>query len=74
LRVADNCHARVGMLRAMNHGAERVFNPDRKETFWREAEAEAGSMTRIVDKAERSLACAVPELTRTAGIQLNKRV
>ena len=27
-------HARVGMLLAMNHRAERVFNPDRKETRW----------------------------------------
>jgi hypothetical protein len=27
-------HARVGMLRAMNHGVERVFNPDRKDTHW----------------------------------------
>ena len=26
-------HARVGMLRAMNHGHERVFS-DRKETHW----------------------------------------
>jgi hypothetical protein len=26
--------ARVGMLRAMNHGVERVFNPDRKDTHW----------------------------------------
>jgi hypothetical protein len=25
-------HARVGMLRAMNHGRERVFRSDRKET------------------------------------------
>jgi hypothetical protein len=27
-------HARVGMLLAMNHRAERVANPDRKETHW----------------------------------------
>jgi len=27
-------HARVGMLRAMNHGRERVFRTDRKETHW----------------------------------------
>jgi hypothetical protein len=27
-------HARVGMLRAMNHGVERVFRSDRKETPW----------------------------------------
>jgi hypothetical protein len=27
-------HARVGMLRAMNHGVERVFDPDRKDTNW----------------------------------------
>jgi hypothetical protein len=26
-------HARVGMMRAMNHGNERVFS-DRKETHW----------------------------------------
>jgi hypothetical protein len=26
-------HARVGMLRAMNHGVERVYS-DRKETHW----------------------------------------
>jgi hypothetical protein len=26
-------HARVGMLKAMNHGRERVFS-DRKETHW----------------------------------------
>jgi hypothetical protein len=28
-------HARVGMLRAMHHGAERVFRSDRRETHWR---------------------------------------
>jgi hypothetical protein len=27
-------HARVGMLRAMNHGVERVFRSDRKDTHW----------------------------------------
>jgi hypothetical protein len=27
-------HARVGMLKAMNHGRERVFRTDRKETHW----------------------------------------
>jgi hypothetical protein len=27
-------HARVGMLRAMNHGVEQVFRSDRKETHW----------------------------------------
>jgi hypothetical protein len=27
-------HARVGMLRAMHHGVERVFNSDRKKTHW----------------------------------------
>ncbi len=27
-------HARVGMLRALNRHAERVFNPDRKDTHW----------------------------------------
>ena len=27
-------HARVGMLRALNHGVERVFNPDRKDHHW----------------------------------------
>ena len=26
--------ARIGMLRATNHGVERVFNPDRKDTRW----------------------------------------
>jgi hypothetical protein len=35
-------HARVGMLRAMNHGVERAFRSDRKETRWGEAEVEAG--------------------------------
>jgi hypothetical protein len=28
-------HARVGMLRALNHGVERTFNPDRKDHPWR---------------------------------------
>jgi hypothetical protein len=27
-------YARVGMLRALNHGVERVFRSDRKETHW----------------------------------------
>jgi hypothetical protein len=27
-------HARVGMLRAMNRGVVREFNPDQKETHW----------------------------------------
>lgn len=27
-------HARVGMLRAINHGAERVFRTDRKDAHW----------------------------------------
>jgi DNA-binding XRE family transcriptional regulator len=26
--------ARIGVMRAINHGAERVFNTDRKETHW----------------------------------------
>jgi hypothetical protein len=27
-------HARVGVLRGLNQGVERVFNPDRKDTNW----------------------------------------
>jgi hypothetical protein len=27
--------ARIGFMRALNRHAERVFNPDRKETHWR---------------------------------------
>jgi hypothetical protein len=27
-------HARVGMLRGLNGGVERVFNSDRKDTNW----------------------------------------
>jgi hypothetical protein len=27
-------HARVGMLRTMNHGGERVLRNDRKKTHW----------------------------------------
>ena len=27
-------HARVGMLRAMNHGRERIFRTDRTEMHW----------------------------------------
>jgi hypothetical protein len=27
-------HARIGVLRALNRNAERVFNSDRKETHW----------------------------------------
>jgi hypothetical protein len=27
-------YARVGMLKAMNHGRERVFRTNRKETHW----------------------------------------
>jgi len=27
-------HARIGMLRALNRDAERVFNPDRQDTHW----------------------------------------
>jgi hypothetical protein len=34
-------HTRVGMLRAINHGRERVYS-DRKETHCGQAEAEAG--------------------------------
>jgi hypothetical protein len=26
--------ARIGVMRALNRHAERVFNPDRKETHW----------------------------------------
>jgi hypothetical protein len=37
-------HEWVGMLRAMNHGAERVFNPDRKDPHW-DVEAGAGLLT-----------------------------
>jgi hypothetical protein len=37
IMAADNrgplLHARVGMLRAMNHGKERVYS-DRNETHW----------------------------------------
>jgi hypothetical protein len=27
-------HARIGVMRALHRNAERVFNPDRKETHW----------------------------------------
>ena len=26
--------ARIGVMRALNRGVERVFNPDRKDTHW----------------------------------------
>jgi hypothetical protein len=34
-------HARIGLLRAMNHGRERAYS-DRKETHWGQAEAQEG--------------------------------
>jgi hypothetical protein len=39
IRAAEGCPAwmmmaRIAMLRAMNHGTERVFRSDRKETHW----------------------------------------
>jgi hypothetical protein len=37
--------ARIAMLKAMNHGHERVFRTDRKETHWGKRKAEAGSMS-----------------------------
>jgi hypothetical protein len=27
-------HARIGMMRALNRHVVRVFNPDRKDTYW----------------------------------------
>ena len=26
--------ARIGVMKALNRGVERVFNPDRKDTHW----------------------------------------
>jgi hypothetical protein len=34
-RIAAVLRARVGVLRAMNRGGERVYRTDRKETHWR---------------------------------------
>ena len=31
---ADPLLARIGMMRALNHHVDRVFNPDRKDTHW----------------------------------------
>jgi hypothetical protein len=33
-RGGDPMLARIGVMRALNRGVERVFNPDRKETHW----------------------------------------
>ncbi len=38
-------HARIGMLRALNRNVVRVFNPDRKDKHWGEAQAGEGPMT-----------------------------
>ena len=27
-------HAHVGMMRALNHGVERIYNSDRQDTRW----------------------------------------
>jgi hypothetical protein len=27
-------HARIGVMRALHRNVERMFNPDRKETYW----------------------------------------
>ncbi len=35
-------HARIGMLRALNRNVVRVFNPDRKDKHWGEAQAGEG--------------------------------
>jgi hypothetical protein len=37
-------HARVGVMGALNRNVERVFNSDRKDHHWGEAEAGAGSI------------------------------
>src|SRR6187551_4064234 len=33
-RGGDPLLARIGVMKALNRGVERVFNPDRKETHW----------------------------------------
>ena len=33
-RGGDLMLARIGVMRALNRGVERVFNPDRKDTHW----------------------------------------
>ena len=36
--------ARIAMLKAMNHGHERVFRTDRKETHWGKRKLKSGSV------------------------------
>ena len=50
-------HAHIGMLRAINRHVERVFNPDRKDTSWGKAQAEAGSMKVMIQHQRRSRRC-----------------
>ena len=33
-RGGDPMMAKIGVMRALNRGVEREFNPDRKETHW----------------------------------------
>ena len=33
-RGGDPMLARIGVMRALNRGVERVFNPDRKDIYW----------------------------------------
>jgi hypothetical protein len=44
--------ARIGVLKALHRGVVREFNPDRKDTHWGKAEAEAGSM---IPRQQRAL-------------------
>jgi hypothetical protein len=41
--------ARIGVMRALNRGHVREFNPDRKDHHWGPPEAGEGSMTRAVN-------------------------
>jgi hypothetical protein len=44
-RSGPTMMARIGVMKALNRHVERVFNPDRKDTHWGEAEAEEGPVT-----------------------------
>jgi hypothetical protein len=71
-------HARVGMLRAMNHGVERVFRTDRKATHWGKRELKRKppllmivSSTKVAESSmtsaclRRSMASRVPQRCAT---------
>jgi hypothetical protein len=81
-RLIDETHPTLLIDEADNRHVARVFNPDRKETHWGKRKLKRYGLKGLACgwRSQADIGCrcpfsrAVPELTRSADIQLDKRL